>query len=135
RGRRCFFVLWIVLSSAIGHGLAFAQTSAPRLDVRVDSSNVVFGLSGQSGLFYTWQTSSDLSNWIPHEPIYADSATLSLTESVSGLSATEFVRAKANHPNTTLLTNYATWTHAVLLNNGLVEAVIVPPAGRVLQFR
>ncbi len=124
-----------MLMCALGQGRTFAQPSNPRLDVRVDKSNVVFGLSGQSGLFYTWQTSSDLSNWIPHEPIYADSATLSLTESVSGLSATEFVRAKANHPNTTLLTNYATWTNAVLLNNGLVEAVIVPPAGRVLQFR
>src|SRR6266705_3423024 len=135
RGQRCLFVLWIVLSSAGGHGLTSAQPSAPKLDVQVDSSNVVFGLSGQSGLFYTWQTSSDLSNWIPHEAIYANSATLSLTESASGLSATEFVRAKVNHPNTAVVTNYASWTNSVVLNNGLVEAVIVPPAGRVLQFR
>jgi len=103
--------------------------------VRVDSSNVVFGLSAQSGLFYTWQTSSDLSNWIPHETIYANSAALSLTESVSGLSAAEFVRAKVNHSNAAVVTNYATWTNGVQLNNGVVEAVIVPPAGRVLQFR
>jgi hypothetical protein len=34
-----------------------------------------------------------------------------------------------------VVTNYATWTNSVQLNNGLVEAVIVPPAGRVLQFR
>ncbi len=135
RGQRFLLVLWLVLSSAVGQRVAFAQPSGPNLDVRVDGSNVVFGLSGQSCLFYTWQTSSDLSNWIPHDAIYANSATLSLTESVSGLSATEFVRAKVNHPNTAAVTNYATWTNTVLLNNGLVEAVIVPPAGRVLQFR
>ncbi len=81
RGQRFLLVLWLVLSSAVGHVLTFAQPSAPKLDVQVDSSNVVFGLSGQSGLFYTWQTSSDLSNWIPHEAIYANSAALSLTES------------------------------------------------------
>src|SRR5260370_31231286 len=135
RGQRLLWSLWIVLSFAVGHGLTFAQPSAPTLDVRVDTSNVVFGLSGQSGLFYTWQTSPDLSNWTPREPVYANSATLSLTKSVSGLNATEFVRAKANHPNTAVVTNYASWTNSVLLNNGLVEAVIVPPAGRVLQFR
>jgi len=127
--------LWIVLSFAVGHGLTFAQPSAPPLDVRVDNGNAVFGLSGQSGLFYTWQTSPDLSNWIAREPVYASSATLSLTESISGLNATEFVRAKVNHPNTAVVTNYASWTNSVLLNNGLVEAVIVPSAGRVLQFR
>ena len=124
-----------MLSSAIGPGLTFAQLSAPRLDVRVLNSNVVFGLSSQTGLFYTWQTSSDLSNWVPREAIYANSATLSFTESLSALKATEFARAKVNHPNTAVVTNYASWTNSVLLNNGLVEAVIVPPAGRVLQFR
>ena len=34
-----------------------------------------------------------------------------------------------------MVTNYKGWTNAVLLNNGLVEAVIVPNAARVLQFR
>src|SRR6185503_4498168 len=96
---------------------------------------VVFGLSGQAGLFYTWQTSSNLTHWIPHESVYANSTTLSLSEPVSGLTATKFVRAKVNHPNTAVVTNYATWTNSVRLNNGLVEAVIVPQAGRVLQFR
>jgi len=76
-----------------------------------------------------------LTNWIPYQTVYADSTTLSLTESVSGLSATKFVRAKVNQTNTAVVTNYATWTNSVRLNNGLVEAVIVPQAGRVLQFR
>jgi hypothetical protein len=133
--RDLLLISWIVISSAVGPGVAFAQSSSPELDVRIDSTNVIFDLSGQSGLFYTWQTSSDLTNWIPHEPVYAYSTALSLTQSVSGLNASEFVRVKVNHPNAAFVTNYATWTNSVLLNNGLVEAVIVPAAGRVLQFR
>ena len=34
-----------------------------------------------------------------------------------------------------VVTNYHGWSNAVLVNNGLVGAVIVPDAGRVLQFR
>jgi hypothetical protein len=33
------------------------------------------------------------------------------------------------------MSNYHGWTNAILLNNGLVEAVVVPNAGRVMQFR
>ncbi len=32
-------------------------------------------------------------------------------------------------------TNYHGWSNAVSLNNGVVEAVIVPTVGRVQQFR
>jgi hypothetical protein len=135
RRRRVSLVLFSLLSSAVGQGIISAQLASPRLDVRVDNSNAVFGLSAQLGLFYTWQTSSDLSNWIPQEPVYANSTALSLTEPVSAVSAAEYVRAKVNPPNTAMTTNYAAWTNSVLLNNGLVEAVIVPAAGRVLQFR
>jgi hypothetical protein len=34
-----------------------------------------------------------------------------------------------------VVTNYNGWTNAIVLGNGLVEAVIVPDAGRVMQFR
>jgi hypothetical protein len=33
------------------------------------------------------------------------------------------------------LTNYNGWTNAIVIGNGLVEAVVVPDAGRVMQFR
>ncbi len=36
---------------------------------------------------------------------------------------------------TVRVTSYDGWTNALILNNGLVEAVVVPAAGRVLQFR
>src|SRR5262245_10581904 len=109
RNRHLQFLLlsWIMLSAAAEQEVAFAQPSNPTLDVRVDSTNVIFDLSGQSGLFYTWQTSSDLTNWISYEPVYADSTALSLTQSVSELNATEFLRVKVNHPNTAVATNYA----------------------------
>jgi hypothetical protein len=34
-----------------------------------------------------------------------------------------------------VVTNYHGWTNAIILANGRVEAVIVPAAGRVMQFR
>ena len=34
-----------------------------------------------------------------------------------------------------VVTNYHGWTNALLLGNGLVEALVVPEAGRVMQFR
>jgi hypothetical protein len=49
--------------------------------------------------------------------------------------AYQFFHAKVNRPNAVVVTNYFGWTNAVLLNNAIVEAVIIPAAGRVLQFR
>jgi hypothetical protein len=34
-----------------------------------------------------------------------------------------------------VVTNYNGWTNAIVLGNGLIEAVVVPAAGRVMQFR
>jgi hypothetical protein len=47
----------------------------------------------------------------------------------------QFYRAVVRSPNTAVVTNYHGWTNAILLGNGLVEALIVPNAGRVMQFR
>jgi len=38
-------------------------------------------------------------------------------------------------PNAAVFTNYHSWENAVSLNNGVVEALIVPSIGRVQQFR
>ena len=134
-GRRFPIVLQLFIGLGGFPALIWAQPASPTLDVRINRTNVVFGLSSQPGLFYTWQKSSDLSNWVSNEAIFAGSSSLSLTDSLAAPAGTEFVRAKINPPNTTAVTNYAGWTNTVLLNNGLVEAVIVPPVGRVLQFR
>src|SRR5215475_4747397 len=114
-----------LISFAVWQGLFYAQAAHPTLAVRLENTNVIFSLPAQPGLFYTWQTSSNFSNWLAREAIYANAPGLSLTESTAGLSGAEFVRAKANSPNTATVTNYASWTNSVLLNNGLVEAVIV----------
>ena len=41
----------------------------------------------------------------------------------------------ANAPSTAVFTNYHGWDNAVSVNNGVVEAVVVPTDGRVQQFR
>ena len=44
-------------------------------------------------------------------------------------------RSEVNRPNIVAVTNYHGWTNAFLLSNGKVEALVVPNAGRVMQFR
>lgn len=43
--------------------------------------------------------------------------------------------AKTNLPSQVVFADYHGWSNVAFLNNGLVEAVIVPAAGRVMQFR
>ena len=38
-------------------------------------------------------------------------------------------------PNSAVFTNYHGWSNSVSINNGVVEAVVVPTDGRVQQFR
>ena len=43
--------------------------------------------------------------------------------------------ANGNTPSTAVFTNYHGWNDSVSVNNGVVEAIIVPADGRVQQFR
>ena len=44
-------------------------------------------------------------------------------------------QSRAADSSTAVFTNYHSWSNAVSLNNGVVEALIVPTIGRVQQFR
>lgn len=136
RSPRSYWTFWAGLVSAWSSCLLMAQAPAPtlQLDYVLGRTDRVFHISSQPGWFYTLQSSADLSNWASLTTLFANSLALTLTDS-SPASAAEFFRAKRNPPNQALVTNYNGWTNAVLLNNGLVEAVIVPNAGRVLQLR
>src|SRR5262249_11678402 len=122
--------------TAMSSGLLYAQVPPPKLIVTASSATSnVFQISSQPGSFYTLQRSADLAHWSAVTTLFAASDSLTWTNSLAGATAAGFFRAKANSPNRTVVTNYNGWTNTVLLNNGLVEAVIVPNAGRVLQFR
>src|SRR5581483_1965340 len=121
---------------ALASGLLHAQAPAPRLQVTASAeSNVLLRISSQPGLFYTVQRSADLGNWSAVTTLFAASDVLTWTSSLAAMTGGGFFRAKVNSPNRAVVANYKGWTNAVLLNNGLVEAVIIPNAGRVLQFR
>jgi hypothetical protein len=44
-------------------------------------------------------------------------------------------RARLDPPNQAYITNYHGWSNSIVLHNGVVEAVIVPAVGRIMQFR
>jgi hypothetical protein len=121
---------------ALPGGCLHADASAPRLQATAGAaSNFLLRISTQPGSFYTLQRSPDLANWSTVTTLLATSDALTWTGSLAAATAEGFFRAKVNSPNRAVVTNYNGWTNAVLLNNGLVEAVIIPNAGRVLQFR
>jgi hypothetical protein len=99
-------------------------------------TNFVFSTSPSQGYYYTMQSSSDLSNWTALTALYAGSGSaLNWTTLISTQGGMQMFRAKVNPPNATIITNYHGWNNAILLSNGLVEALVVPSAGRVMQFR
>jgi len=51
------------------------------------------------------------------------------------LSSSRLMSQPATPAVQVVVTNYHGWTNAIVLGNGLVEAVVVPDAGRVMQFR
>ncbi|HTL59620.1 MAG TPA: hypothetical protein VL361_28375 [Candidatus Limnocylindrales bacterium] len=131
------FWLFLCVLSAYPSGTLKAQAPAPTLEVHapIGGTNLSFFAGTQPGWFYTLQSSTDLSNWVSVSSLFADANALSWTDAIAAGPVSKFYRAKVNPPNLAVVTNYNGWTNAVLLNNGLVEALVIPNAGRVLQFR
>ena len=126
----------IGLAIVLPNGLLPAQSPAPTLQMAPNGgSNVLLQIGSQPGLFYTLQHSADLANWSSVTTDFATSNALTWNGALGATTPAEFFRAKVNSPNRAVVTDYHGWTNAVLLNNGLVEAAIIPNAGRVLQFR
>jgi hypothetical protein len=98
-------------------------------------SILLFQLTTQSNWFYTFQQSANLTSWAYAADYYANGASLSWTNPIASNAAEAFFRVTVNPPNPAAYTNYHSWANSVTVNNGLVEAVIVPTIGRVQQFR
>jgi hypothetical protein len=129
--RRC------LLAMALFSGGSVMSQPAPTVQLALPApgTNLVFTTSTQSGNFYTMQTSSNLSNWTSFTPLYGSGANLSWTNAGPAKTNAEFFRAQVNPTNFVTLTNYHNWSDAIFLSNGVVEALIIPDAGRVMQFR
>jgi hypothetical protein len=120
------------------HDIAQAQTLPP--------SPVLFGPSMREGQFHftvetppDWavgiERSPDLTAWGEFASNQGRESPLEVADASSPTVGQQYYRAFLHAPNTAVATNYQGWTNAILLGNGLVEVVIVPSAGRVLQFR
>jgi hypothetical protein len=123
----------LIAASAQGQGQpGFTVQSTP------EHTNLNLQLSTESGVYYTVQQSTNLTNWNYSGHYFSGGTTpLNFTNTVSTNEVGRYWRAMANQPNTAVFTNYAKWTNGgvVALNNGIVEVIIVPQANRVLQFR
>lgn len=118
-------------------GSLHAQLSQPTVNVQPapGGSNLVFQLNTQSNWFYTFQQSTDLSTWLYATDYFAGGSSLGWTNPIGSNDSERFFRVSVNPPNTTIISNYHSWTNVVSLNNGLVEALVSPTDGRIQQFR
>jgi hypothetical protein len=116
---------------------AAAQLPAPLLQAirSADRSQLALQLSSQAGWYYTWLTSRDLGQWTWLGAAPGNASSLSWTDAIAPQVPARFYRVKVSAPHPVVVTNYHGWTNAIFVNNGQVEAIVVPAAGRVLQFR
>ncbi len=134
-GRRT--ALGLGLMAALSGASLMSQPAMPTVQLTWPghATNFVFTTSAQQGYYYTMQSSADLSSWASLGALYANGGYLCWTSAVPAQPGTQFFRSKVNPPNTAVVTNYHGWNNAVLLSNGQVEVLVVPNAGRVMQFR
>ncbi len=134
-----FAAFTVALLPALAATVAHGQTS-PQVSVQktVDGSNTLVQLATDPGWFYTLQQSTNLtvSNWGYAADLFAGDVSLTFTNPVGSNDSQRFFRVSVNPPNPGATTNiYHSWSNVVSVNNGIVEAIIVPTIGRVQQFR
>jgi hypothetical protein len=139
-GPSCFFWLALVfLAAGICSRFSTAQglggLPPPRVqNVRMAGNDLLeLNISASPGAFYLLEVSQNLQEWRTLVWEMAEMEYVTFTATM--VRNHEFFRVQAHHPNSALATNYHGWTGSVLLSNGLVEAIIVPEVGRIMQFR
>lgn len=93
-----------------------------------------FHLAGEPDRTFSVQISMNLAEWVT---LFFTNAPTGLVDFIDSQPAFErrFYRGKAFFPNPVAYTNYHGWSNSIVLNNGIVEALIVPTIGRIMQFR
>jgi hypothetical protein len=81
------------------------------------------------------QASDDLQSWQTVDFTTVQSQLVWLTDADTAKRSHRFYRARIDQAATVSMTNYHGWSNSIVLANGLVEAIIVPAIGRVMQFR
>ena len=129
-------LLWLAAVMTVWSQSSLAQLPAASLQLSPlpDGTNLGLRISTQPGFTYAIEQSADLAHWLWQGSLYSDGLTLNWMTSLAQ-STPRFFRTQSGLPNTQVVTNYHNWTNTVWLNNGLVEVVVVPNAGRVMQFR
>lgn len=135
----CFWTRAVALAFALAAASAPGQPEPPSLKLLGPDadSNLVFQTGTQAGYLYSLLQSTDLVNW-SYGGIYTQyvgGQPLFWTNALSLSSPQRFYRVAANGTNTTVLTNYHSWTNVISLNNGVIEALIIPSTGRLQQLR
>lgn len=132
------FMAWAMMMLVPISGTATETLAPPRLSTPTLTTGATawsLKVATEPGWFSTLQSSSNLIHWETLQSVYATTGEVNFLAPNSDAPKARFFRAKANTANPVTVQSYQRWTNAIFINNGLVEAIVVPPAGRVLQFR
>lgn len=120
-------------------GLSFFALSMdgdrPRIesDLIGDRLHIVFTGGDTSTL--TVEQSRDLIHWIPMRTEFRELGVMEFDEPADWGRGDRFYRGRAGQPAEVSTMEYHGWAGSLVLNNGIVEAVVVPKIGRLMQFR
>jgi hypothetical protein len=134
-----FFTVMMISMQGIALGNAFpaaiqGQVALDTPEPGVDGGwrfNVTTSIEGVCSL----RASSDLKTWRTVDFGAVLSQSVKLADSSSDELQHRFYQARIDPEAAVVLTNYNGWSNSIVMANGVVEAIIVPAIGRVMQFR
>jgi len=133
------FSSWIrLISACLLGGLLLRAADGPltlSAVALVPEQGLQFRSAGVTGMVFSLQTSSDLVSWGTLTFTNSDSGEASFLDPGATDLIQRFYRVRQDPPPPIWLTHYHGWSNVIILNNGWVEAVVVPTINRVLQLR
>lgn len=100
-----------------------------------ESGLLRFTVAGPVGQVIAIEQSRNLRDWVPVTQTFSASGELEFAESADWGRANRFYRVRAGAPASVTQDTYHGWTDAFILSNGIIEAVVVPTIGRIMQMR
>jgi hypothetical protein len=100
----------------------------------LNSGEIEFTILGDENRIFTLEASGNLQHWKPIFFDLTETTNLTITENLDRNTVARFYRSKSFPPNSATTEVHNGWLDSIWISNGIVEVVIVPNIGRVMQF-
>ncbi len=131
------FVQLLVVMSAVALPSAMAASAVLTNFARQNNGSFRLETLGTTGMVYSLQVSSSLTNWRTLDFTNSSSGHAVFLENAAAAAVSNrYYRIRLDSPSNSIwFTNYHGWTNSIIMRNAQVEVAIVPAVGRIMQFR